>query len=243
MQSFPAIYSLHAIGKPVGKGSTAPFLGTVDAILKFDHAESPNAVYNEVVALRLGHMLNIPIADGVLVVTSDGHTYVSLQVGAPALPLPDLLPRQHARAAELYPNEAAALVAFDLLIGNRDRIGNVKASLISPHIPIIRGFDHGISLLNVSETFAQSIMDLYDGDLLVRFHPFYKHVRESLLDAWTTRIASSPDPLIDECCSFGRPFRGVNEDMQADLANALKSRKALLKKIISDNIDIVRPVA
>ena len=56
------------------KGSTQASQGTLDAILKFDGEESPHCVYNEIVALRLAQTLHVPVADGALTLTPDGHT-------------------------------------------------------------------------------------------------------------------------------------------------------------------------
>ncbi len=45
-----------------------------------------------------------------------------------------------------------ALVAFDVWIGNRDRGRNLKASVVTPHLPVFRAFDHSHALLNIEAT-------------------------------------------------------------------------------------------
>jgi hypothetical protein len=69
-------YTLSAVRKAVGHGATAPEIGDVAAIIKQDGDESPHCVYNEIVALRQAQTLHIPVADGALTLTPDGHTYV-----------------------------------------------------------------------------------------------------------------------------------------------------------------------
>ena len=98
--------------------------------------------------MRLAQTLHIPVADGVLVSQYDGPAYASLQLVLPAIPLPNLLISQHGKCANKYPDESAAIVAFDIWIGNFDRAGNVKASLLSSNHPSIRALDHSHCLLN-----------------------------------------------------------------------------------------------
>ena len=101
--------------------------------------------------MRLAQTLHIPVADGVLAATGEGPAYASLEVASPDIPLPDLLQSQTVQVAEAYPDEVAALIAFDIFIGNRDRMRNIKASTVTPHIQIFKGFDHSHSLLSIEE--------------------------------------------------------------------------------------------
>jgi hypothetical protein len=48
----------------------------------------------------------------------------------------DALPGQLDKISVQYPNESAALIAFDVWIGNRDRGRNLKASVVTPHLPV-----------------------------------------------------------------------------------------------------------
>lgn len=232
-------YRIRRIYSRKVKGSTQASQGTLDAILKFDGDESPHCVYNEIVALRLAQTLHIPVADGALTLTPDGHTYASLILAGSGLQLPDVLESRLDDVARRYPDEVAALVAFDLLIGNFDRGSNLKAVLASPHLPLFRAFDHSHALLSVKNTPEDSIKALHSNDLIVRFHPFYGRVSANLLKAWSARIERTPSFLIDECCDQGKPFRAVIPEMQAALANALVKRAHALSGIISTHSAII----
>ena len=132
-------------------GVTKPAACTLHGILKFDCLESPHLVYNEFVALRLAQALRIPVADGVLTTVGDGYAYASLEVALPGLDLPDMRKSDYLKVANRYPDQAAAILAFDYWIGNRDRGGNVKAAMLSQHLPLFRAFDHQFALLDAEQ--------------------------------------------------------------------------------------------
>lgn len=226
-------YRIRRIYSRKVKGITRASQGTLDAVLKFDSDESPHCVYNEIVALRLAQTLHIPIADGALTLTPDGQTYASLELAASGLQLPDVLKARLDGVARRYPDEVAALVAFDLLIGNFDRGSNLKAVLASPHLHLFRAFDHSHALLSVKPAPEDSIKALGNDGLLVRFHPFYGRVSARLLSAWSARIAQTPVILIRECCMQGKPFRAVTTEMQSALTDALVRRARALPGIIT----------
>jgi len=235
-------YKIHRICRRTKIGSTAASFCTLSAVLKFDSDESPFCVYNEHVATKLAQTLHLPAADGVLTSTGDGPTYASLEVFTPGLSLPDLLQSQCSKAAAVYPNEVAALVAFDILIGNNDRGENLKACLATPHIRIFKAFDHGNCLLNIEgEPHEKCLRMLESGDLIVKHHPFYGLVRESLLNDWTKRISEVGDLYFDECCNMGKTFRAVTVDMQKATASALIARKKALPGIIAKHLAVINP--
>ncbi len=226
-------YRIRRIYSRKVKGITQAAQGTLDAILKFDGDESPHCVYNEIVALRLAQTLHIPIADGALTLTPDGQTYASLELEASGLQLPDVATSRLDDAARLYPNEVAALIAFDIFIGNFDRGRNLKAVLQTPHVRLFRGFDHSHALLSVKGTPGDSLRALASEALLLRFHPFFGRVTHELLNAWAARIAMSPNFLLRECCVQGKPFRAVTPELQRGLAEALTWRAKALPAIIT----------
>lgn len=229
-------YSVRNIFSTAPNGTTRPAMCSINGVLKFDHPqESPHCVYNEYVALRIAQSLNIPVADGCLVMTGDGHAYVSLGLATPGMALPDVIPSRRERVRDQYPDEVAALVAFDLLIGNRDRGESLKAALGIPQIRLFAGYDHSFSLLNVEEDPWQSIARLASEDYIVEFHPFFGQVTAHLYEEWLDRIGSIPDYVFHEHCRFGRPFRGVSEEMQEALANALCLRKGHLYELYERN--------
>lgn len=234
-------YKIRRILKKSASGITKASYCTLGAILKFDSDESPHCVYNEIVAVRLAQTCHIPLADGVLTATSDGPSYASLELASPGIQLPDMLESQTPSVAAAYPDAVAALVAFDILIGNRDRSRNVKASLTTPHIRLFRAFDHSHALLTIEDTSGQSIVALGTYDLIATRHPFYGFISGGLLDTWVTRIASVPDTLIKECARFGKPFRGVDENMQEQLADALVTRTQNLREIVTRYREVIRP--
>lgn len=233
-------YKIRSIRKKSFPGVTAPVSCSLDAILKFDSNESPYCVYSELVALRLAQTFHIPVASGVLTMTGSGEAYASIELGSPGLHLPDLLPLQFANTASQYKEEAAALVAFDIFIGNWDRGSNIKASLVTPHLPIFQGFDHEHGLLGVESDPLKSIERLGHVDLIVRHHPFYKHVDDMLVAKWADRMSQTTDAMICECCELKRPLRAVTIDMQEKLADALCKRKMNLPHLISSNIMEIR---
>lgn len=240
MQEAP--YKIHRIRKQLKIGVTGASPCTLNAILKFDGPESPHCVYNEQVAVRLAQTLHIPIADGVLTTSGDGQVFASLEVASPGIALPDILKSQIKQAAARYPEEAAALVAFDILIGNRDRAQNIKASLITPHMPIFRAFDHSHALLTIEEDPNDSISRLHSKDLIVKFHPFFGQISRTSLGIWVDRISSANDIYFEECCRFGRAFRAVTASMQDDLSAALVWRKTNLKKILAGSLAEIAPL-
>lgn len=234
-------YKIRCILKKSASGVTKASYCTLGAILKFDSDESPHCVYNEIVAVRLAQTCHIPLADGVLTATSDGPSYASLELASPGIGLPDMLESQIPSVAAAYPDAVAALVVFDVLIGNRDRSRNVKASLTTPHIPIFRAFDHSHALLTIHETPGKSIAALETSDLIATQHPFYGFVSRGLLNTWVARIASTPGTLIKECARFGRPFRGVDERMQEQLADALVMRAQNLGGVVTRHRAVIKP--
>lgn len=236
-----ATYRIRRILKSNKVGITSPAACTLDAILKFDSQESPYCVYNEHVALRLAQTLHIPVADGALAHAGDGLAYASLQVDSPGLPLPDMLKSQVRNVAAQYPDQVAALVAFDAYIGNWDRGRNLKASLVTSHIRIFRGFDHEHALLGIEADPQDSMSRLSKEDLIVKHHPFFGHVSKTLLEDWIKRITDVPEIYIRECCEFQRDFRSVPAQMQSELAKALIARQALLKKIIHKSQHVIQP--
>jgi hypothetical protein len=198
----------------------------MSAILKFDDPESPHCTFNEYVSMRLAQTCNIPVSDGGLTLSGNGLTFASLEFGSPGMSLPDVIPSRRARVAELYSNETAALVAFDLWIGNWDRGNAIKATLVNPHVYLFGGYDHSHAIFNVEEDPWRSIGRLSDeNDLIVNYHPFYGMVYANQLETWLQLIGQVPDEIIHSICRCNQQFRGVTEAMQEALSNALCRRK------------------
>jgi hypothetical protein len=199
---------------------------TLDAVLKFDSIEAPHNVYNEYVAGRLAAAIHAPIATGVLTPGIDGPSFASLIVTSPGEALLDLPESRLRDVALSYPNEVAALVAFDLFIGNWDRARNLKVSLVSPHIRVFGAFDHSHALLGIANADPrESIRQLADGDVIVKYHPFFGLVDRARFIEWTNRIADLSKTVIKSSCQMERDFRTVLVDTQDALAAALILRR------------------
>ncbi|MEO8801796.1 MAG: hypothetical protein ABI375_00395 [Rudaea sp.] len=224
-------YIVRSILRPVGKGVTNPFFCTLDGVIKFDCDESPYAVYNELVAQRIGERVGAPIAAGGITISPRGEAFASLRSGAPGLSLPDLQMRQVKKVARMYPDETAALIVFDVFIGNWDRTSNVKAATISPNLKLFAAFDHGHALLAADRKLAESIRRLGLPDPIVTQHPFSEVVDRSLVQVAADRVRRLTDSDLNGCCILGMPFRSVSTRVQGRLAAALKVRR--------ENIDML----
>lgn len=226
--------------RQLSTGSTKPFACTVNAVLKYDCEEAPQAVYNELVAVRLAQTLHIPIADGLLTDRDGSDHFASLHIGRSNEKLPPLRDYQIKAVAYRYPDEIAAMTAFDIFIGNRDRHDNVVASLASNH-RIFGGIDHGMSLLSVEELPAKSLERLRSGKLIVEFHPFYRYVNSTALTSWAARIAVADPRDIRECCHCDKAIGSVPIELQEQLAEALLERQKQLPITITTHLR--RPIA
>lgn len=228
-------YKLHRIYNAPLPGSTKPSACTMDAVLKFDNIESPHCVYNEHVALRIAQLMGAPVASGALTVAFDSQAYASMKLGAAGISLLPLASSRFSQAAEKYPQESAALLVYDLFIGNWDRKDNFTATLVSPHIRMFAGFDHGNALLNVKKEPKHSLKWLREHQYVLGVHPFYKRVKKGNVERWLTIVESIPDDSIISCCDMGGDFRSVTVRTQKALAKALCQRKRGLRQLITDH--------
>ncbi|WP_157655791.1 hypothetical protein [Burkholderia ubonensis] len=220
------------------KGATQPALGTLDAVLKFDSVEFPALVYTELVAQRLGSALGVPLADGVLSFLGNAYAYASLMVAPHGLTLTKLSRRCADAVATLYPDEAAALTVFDLLVGNWDRADNVMVALGATPIRMFVAYDHSHALLHVDSDRSASIARLGCGDLIVRYHPFFGRVERERLLLWASRIASLPSYMWQACVNVGT-LPGIAADIPNALSTALQRRAHLLTELIHEHSNLV----
>ena len=225
-------YSLRRIYKKDTKGITNPKFCTINAILKSDGIESPQCVYNELVATNIAQTLHVPNAMGVLTKKDTDHIFASLEIAKPSTPLPNIRKGWFKDAAKLYPDQAAALVVFDIFIGNSDRYQNLKVSLFNENNPIFCAFDHSHSLLHPYYSTDKAIKLLHSDELLAKQHPFYGLIECHRLNDWCLRFMEASDYLIRECCEVGHTLNTVDITTQRKLANALVWRKDNLQHII-----------
>ena len=231
-------YLLRRIYKKQVKGITNPRFCTINAVLKSDGVESPQCVYNELVATNIAQTLHVPNAMGVLTNVNSDHKFASLEIAKPSTPLPNIRKGWFKDAAKLYPDQAAALVVFDIFIGNTDRYQNLKVSLFNENHPIFCAFDHSHSLLHPFYSSDEAIKFLYSDKLLVKHHPFFMLIECQRLKDWCLRFMEASDYLIRECCEMGHALNTVDEATQSKLADALVWRKDNLLNIVNKH-DII----
>lgn len=235
-------YSIRRIYRRGPLGITKPHFASIDAVLKFDSAEVPQCVYNETVATALAQTIHAPNAQGILAALPGGHAFASLKVADPGVSLPDIRKSWIRQAASVYPDHVAALVAFDIFIGNTDRYQNLKVSLFTPHMRVFAAFDHSHSLLHPFMKPDEAIDRLASKELITDTHTFYGLVSRSKLNEWCQRISSTPDCLIRECCELGRPLNTVDKRIQEALADALVYRASVLPSIVAANSHVIRSI-
>lgn len=224
-------YIIRNRGKRPLRGITAPVRGTVGAIVKTDGDEIPTCVYNELASTRLAFLLGVPTAQGVLAQGAQTLEYASLVAATPGGRLPPVFQPQAKRAAWRYPQEAASLLVFDVLVGNWDRTGNLKASLSSP-VNFFCGYDHSHTLLAVRETPETSIEALGSDRPCLTRHLFQGMVDEADLEMRCAQAAALPASLIELACCFQEPINSVGIATQKALASALVWRAKRLGQII-----------
>lgn len=209
-------------------GQSTPQYCSLSAILKYDSCAYPCAVYTEYVATRLAQTLHVPVADGVLVRTDSGLAFASIVAGRKGHPLPPLAEKATPEQAAAYPRDIAALLVFDILIGNIDRGGNFKIGTNK-----FFGFDHSASLLGLNKDPKESIEELRRCKTPFGTHPLLAAVDMNELDRWVGRVKATPDYLIRECCVFPGQFPGVPDSLQEKLADALILRKDNLQGMVA----------
>jgi len=212
----------------------------MNAILKHDSPAIPYCVYNEKVATNLAQTMHIPNAAGVLANTPGVHGFASLEIASPKIALPNMRPSWNKKAAEKYPEQASALIIFDILIGNTDRYENLKVSLFTPSVDIFAAFDHSHALLHPWYKTDESIAFLCSDNLISNSHPFFGLIDKNTLYRWCDRVMETPNYLIKECCEFNRPINTVDVKTQEKLGRALIYRKNRLMKIIEKHESTIR---
>ena len=208
----------------------------MDAVLKFDSPEFPSLVYTELVAQRLANAFGVPVAAGVPVFVGNRYAFASLMVASHANALTTLSPSRVAELCRTYPDEVAALVAFDLLIGNWDRSENAMAALGLAPLRMFVAFDHSHALLHVEADSAASIDRLARGDLIVQAHPFFRRVDRGRLMLWVSRIQALSKHMWEHCAG-ARPLPQVTEEISRALATALQHRARALPTLIEQHAE------
>lgn len=130
--------------RPAGNGITRPVYVHLSAVAKRSTQEDPYVVANEIVAGHLGRFLGLPVPDACIVDDDNGVShYASLDFALAGESLPPIIP---AKYAQRFPDIAASVLAFDILIANSDRHHhNMAAYYDPPQRSMV--FDHSHALL------------------------------------------------------------------------------------------------
>lgn len=226
-------YTIRRLGARVKSGRTAPLSATLDAVLKTDSEESPAAVYNEYVAVQLAQALSLPVASGALVVSMGGHMFASLLLDRTGVSLPTMKSRQVDGVLRRYPKECAAILVFDLWIGNHDRTGNVKACIEQVPVSVFRAFDHEHGLLWCLTSVERSLQALASGDVILsQDHPFVGEVALADATPWLDRVLNLSEEQVHQCCVLGQQLGSVAPREQERLAKALCERRPHLRRLL-----------
>ncbi|MCR6480425.1 hypothetical protein NU688_30025 [Variovorax sp. ZS18.2.2] len=225
-------------GHAVKRGSSKSRHSELAVIVKRDDESCPTAVYNELVAARLGELIGVPVPTGVLAEVSGEVVYASLAMSKPDAHVSHVDSRLARVTATKYPWEAAGLFVFDVLIGNWDRLGNVKAVTGPGNIRFLVGFDHANSLLMASSPrYFLSTKALRDGCPVLHHHMFARHLSIPMMEDWLQRIAKVPADLFCMRCFVGRDVNIVDTTAQDYLASALEFRLRMLRSLCHEVLD------
>lgn len=226
----PAVYRLRRAGSPCVNGVTRPTHGSLGAIIKLDGIEARHCVYNEIAAVRLAELLDVPVATGVLIERS-GLAFASLELEVSGARPRPMSARQHAAVAAECPDAAAALLVFDAWIGNLDRAENfIVGRKYSPSRLV--GFDHSHALLDASATARESLQVLLSDAPCFDRHPFWSLAGSIYARRSIERVLSLTAPAIKTKCELGRPVGAVSSELQTELAHALVKRAQCLPRLL-----------
>lgn len=232
-----ATYKLEQLAKGRRTGISGPIDGLVRAVVKMDSAELPFCVYSEIVAVRLARLLGAPVADGAPVMAGPRVAYASLELTLAGARIPDLTKNRISDIVSGYADEAAAILVFDLWIGNWDRANNIKSSTLTENLRLFRAFDHGHALLGIESDPADSVRRLGTVDCIALHHPFAEHVEQMPIAKWIERLQQIPDFQIDDACDSGDLMLNVSGTRQRSLAIALSQRRHSLDELVAMLID------
>ena len=191
--------------------------------------ESPNEVFNELVALRLGQIIGLPIPAGLSIENKGKIYFVScgLLTTGEELPEADL-----EKFAKDEARLACGIVTFDAWIGNVDRHDeNIWYDYYGHKTAV---FDHGQSLLG---PFGHECLDNNESALTVKTGEYgLGSFVNSMVDFphWYDRICAIPDSTIKSTCTEASAV-GVGETLAKKCASWLINRKETLPQLFKDN--------
>lgn len=212
----------------MGDGMTRPRYCTLNGVAKLPSSDFPCLVLNELVCTDLATVLGLPVPPGVVVEAEQGPAYVSLQFGETGERPPPIIPATFAADnADL----AAAVVVFDLWIGNEDRHDEGLAyspGLIPPAV-----FDHSHAIYkNLQPTSALEYrggMDLLDGCLVDVISD------SAALVHWVVSIERAQDDVIFRICTRAARNARLPPSTGTTAASFLIKRKGMVRGILKRN--------
>lgn len=195
---------------------------------------------NEWIAANLGWFLRLPIPPFALMEKSGRRFFASLDYGSKEVAPSDMQPE---RLCECLPDEAAAIVMFDVLIANWDRHeGNLKVD-DRDQPTRVEVFDHDCSLFGSQAGRGCERLQSVTGKLGLTFgvagtrnvHKLARFIRSSVLfEKWVGRIQSIPNAFIESVCEQAGNAGLTAEEVEVG-ARFLIYRKDDLRDIVAGN--------
>jgi hypothetical protein len=220
---------------PVGDDPLNHFVAaTMPVVAKRAAEEVPYLLINELVASALGSYLRLPIPPCSVSRDENGNLWlISLDFSLTGERLPPANPRL---IVDDFPELAAGIIVFDVLIANPDRhVHNIAAVHTEPkrlHI-----FDHEQALLGFAHDYGTKRLQDAGGEFVIdgcALGGTGHCLRTSLKDTgpiveWLTRVESLPRWYIAEAIDDARRYADIT-DREADA----------LKKFLVQRKDVVR---
>jgi hypothetical protein len=196
------------------------------AVVAKRHLYEVYEVFNELVALRLGQAMGLPIPVG-FTLEKDGNAYYCS--GDVSLSGMDFPPADFEHLAINQPRIACGIALFDGWICNADRNGaNLFYDTDDGTVIMI---DHGNALLN-----SFGIRHLRQSDNEVKLKEEYcQHLRDfSSFSEWYDRLVRIPEHTIRDAMSQAASV-GVDPNDATEAANFLIARRRKLWKLFHDS--------
>jgi hypothetical protein len=186
--------------------------------------DSPFAIANELIALRLGKAIGLPIPDGFVIWRDDEPYFASMNFNLDEWNLP---PADVVAVATDTVDMACGVLVFDCWIVNNDRhhlqlhYDKTKKALYL--------FDHHLALYGI-EGFSRLMKNV--NSLGVRFHCLIQEITNLMyVNQWIERIAAIPKYYIREAVREGA-YVGVPPVDISSYVDFLCERRAKLRELI-----------
>lgn len=220
-------YKIWQWGSPDTQGSGEAYNVGLTSRAKRADEHQPFIVANELIALRLGKVLGLPIPDGVIIEREDVPYFASMNFNIEGLNLPPADPTASARE---IPSLACGILVFDIWIVNRDR--HAKNLHFDKTRKALYLFDHGHALYE--HTGFDRLLKNTDS-LGIGPHCLAPEISNLMyVEEWVERLFKIPDFYIRESISEGVRV-GVPINELSEYAAFLKDRRGKIPGLIKDN--------